>query len=277
MNTVAEKIRSKAITQVRKITTSIPEPDPKHQEFLEEFNQEMERIRSNPDNEKASRGRAAILNHYYQKDLLAFKQEVECAFREIRDPGIARGLYLRLMHEIRRDEEKSFLREQARNASAIKGLVSTEHAVAAQTNEEPSDSTRQVGKVVEWEDVRIEIISEDALSIRLGAAGRARRYNVTEARFKDGRTGRPVIAWSILLALAEHGEISWSNPVKVSLQNAVKKAIELLRKRLRELTGLTGDPFLPYRKEKAWRPRFILRDRSYGGKGLAVGRTSDSN
>jgi hypothetical protein len=254
--------------RIRTIKESVSQLDSRHQLIDKEFRRQLEISVSDPETNKVIQRGKTILSHYYREDLSAFKQEVEYAFQEIKDSKVAHILFISLTAYIKRTPERSFLEEKIRDISAIRHPALLEEVGSVlQIDTAQLAPANQRKKIAEkWEGVHIEIIDKDVISIR-GATGKAKKLHYAEAGFKDGRTNFPVTAWNVLLAMAQYGEISWAASAKDTHLKAIPKAIEVLRKRLRKLIGLAGDPFLPYRKEKAWRPRFILSDRRYGGQG----------
>ena len=75
---------------------------------------------------------------------------------------------------------------------------------------------------------------------------------------KDGRKiDEPNKQWRALEYLADFGEISWKSGSK-DRKHRLKDQIGALRKTLKRVMGIDQDPFEPYRKVKAYKPRFIL-------------------
>jgi len=117
---------------------------------------------------------------------------------------------------------------------------------------------------LKWADVTIAFISNDALLVE--THGIRKRYHFSELGLCDRRVGdRPSTRWALLRKLATVGEISWSTRSlggKERLQ--LRAVIKDLRKTLRGLMSIEDDPFEPYRRAKAYRPRFRLQDRTCG-------------
>jgi hypothetical protein len=108
-----------------------------------------------------------------------------------------------------------------------------------------------------WDEIRIQFISDTAA--RISAREVSRVYNFGELGFTDRRTAdSPDTLWGALLAFAtRNGEVSWNdapaNPKRF------KPYVKELRKRLRAIFGIDGDPFEDYRKAKAYRTKFVIR------------------
>lgn len=111
-----------------------------------------------------------------------------------------------------------------------------------------------------WEDVTIQIVSKD--SIKISVKEVHKRFNYAEIGFKDKRKGDlPDSQWEVLKDFgAQNGEISWGSQ---RAQLKIQKKIQKIRKRLRNLIGIDGDPFYPYRKYKAYKTKFKIEDISY--------------
>jgi hypothetical protein len=120
-------------------------------------------------------------------------------------------------------------------------------------------------KDLTWKEVSIVFTSDEAVKIK--ARGIARKVTYLEMDFKDGRKGdRPDSRWGFLLRLAQHGELRLDNSdIDQKTKDGAKTAVKDIRKRLKEFFGIDDDPFHKYRKVKAYKPRFTLRDERYGG------------
>ncbi len=125
---------------------------------------------------------------------------------------------------------------------------------------------------VSWEQVRIDVVDDENITIIKGTND-IERWHYSQIGFSDRRrTTKPRFAWIVFLEMAENGEITWNSTIEYVPQDSVQSAIQTLRKLLRKQLGMAEDPFKVYRKEKAWRPRFQLTDKRYGGQGAAAAR-----
>ena len=129
-------------------------------------------------------------------------------------------------------------------------------------------------KASSWDEVQITFVSNE--SIRIQAGDLDKPFSYAELGFKDGRkVDTPDTRWRTLQKLAQHGEISWKTDTDQKIRNIAQKAIQDIRKKLKEITGLEDDPFEPYRKVKAYRPKFKLVDKRYGGTGILIDRKNN--
>ncbi len=106
-----------------------------------------------------------------------------------------------------------------------------------------------------WENIQMRFLSRETVEITTPDSRRL--CNFAELGFEDRRTsGAPNTAWVFLrqLALAKDNEIK--RPVGEPAK--VEKAVQALRKRLKDLFGLGDDPLRPYRQVKHYAPKFKL-------------------
>lgn len=151
-------------------------------------------------------------------------------------------------------------------------------ATPTATSEQPRPTeARTKAKVIEkfpspsglkWTDVTITFISNDVLLVE--ARGIMRRYAPSDLGLRDRRAvavDRPTTRWGFLKTLATKGEISWTTTLDLDHEARLrlKAVIKDLRKILCQLMSLEDDPFQPYRRVKAYRPKFRLQDRTFGG------------
>lgn len=106
-----------------------------------------------------------------------------------------------------------------------------------------------------WENMHMRFLSRE--TVEIATPDSRRHYNFSELGFEDRRkSGAPNTAWVFLreLALAKGNEFKrpLSEPAKV------EKAVQALRKRLKDLFGLDDDPFHPYRRVHHYAPKFKL-------------------
>jgi len=113
-----------------------------------------------------------------------------------------------------------------------------------------------------WSEVTIEFISDDEIRIR--ARDQLKTYHYAQIGFWNEKTGNPIKLWEFLLLLALDEEISWDTNISSDMSTHAKSYVYQLRKRLKEIMRIDDDPFADYRKVKAYRPRFTLKDNRYG-------------
>lgn len=138
---------------------------------------------------------------------------------------------------------------------------------------EPIDFTEGVSDLdkffppdVKWKDITFTIISNDAIKVTTG--DKSTRYTFAEMGFKDGRKGdQPNGLWTLLIngfGKSPTG-ISWSNNKLPQKQiNKLKTDVGRIRKALKVFTKLTEDPFYPYQRVKAYKPKFKIIDQRLG-------------
>jgi hypothetical protein len=108
-----------------------------------------------------------------------------------------------------------------------------------------------------WDEVRVTFSTGDSEIVRLSARDVSRRYSFAELGFSDRRTQKPDKVWIFFRALAEEqGEIRRKD---AAATDQAKAYVAALRRRLREIFGIDGDPFRPYREKNAYVARFIVR------------------
>ena len=115
-----------------------------------------------------------------------------------------------------------------------------------------------------WGDIHIRVISNEAIEI--SAKGARQRCNFAELGFKDGRKGDiPDQQWRLLVdALGKFGVIPTRGLHDSSKFGKLKKAVSIIRKRLRDVVGLPDDPFEPFVARKGWKARFMTSDARLG-------------
>ena len=118
-----------------------------------------------------------------------------------------------------------------------------------------------------WEEVNMSFVSNETLEIR--ARGVVKKYHYAQLGFKDRRqVDVPNRLWSLLkyVFASEDGEISAERThIDWKLLKNVQKPISRLRHHLKEIMGIEDDPFYEYRKERAYRPKFSIRDQTLIG------------
>jgi hypothetical protein len=111
---------------------------------------------------------------------------------------------------------------------------------------------------IKWSDITIRFLSEE--SVRIIARDVKEVRNYAEMGFMDDRTKSYNLLWMALLEFGKNGgEISWKT---MGLRPEIQKNLKLkshtkrLRKHLKQFFGIEDDPFMPYRREKAYKTKF---------------------
>ncbi len=109
----------------------------------------------------------------------------------------------------------------------------------------------------DWEDVEISFLSKDRAQLKVSHTTEIRDY--AAMGFEDIRTGNPIKAWAVLRLLG------WSqasgNSINKVLMGAdwevAKKHIQTIRRKVRTVFGLPGDP-VPFVRGRGFRARFRI-------------------
>lgn len=109
---------------------------------------------------------------------------------------------------------------------------------------------------IKWSDITIRFFSKEIAEITARHVKEVR--NCAEMGFMDDRTKTYNLLWEVLLEFGKYGgEISWETMgVRLGIQKNLKTHIKRLRKLLKQLFGIEDDPFMPYRREKAYKTKF---------------------
>jgi hypothetical protein len=115
-----------------------------------------------------------------------------------------------------------------------------------------------------WEDITIVFTSEFQVQISAGDQTQTRNYD--EMGFADtrGAGSKPNRAWFILKQLADHGgRIPRPRELTGPGLTALEKRIQSIRRKMRELFQIPGDPFKSFRPNYVYEARFkVYADRS---------------
>jgi hypothetical protein len=111
-----------------------------------------------------------------------------------------------------------------------------------------------------WEEVTIDFTSND--SVKIAARGRSKSFRFAEIGFSDlAGVGKPDLQWELLQYIARHnGMLSWSDKAGARVRDGAKAKIKVIRRRLKAVMHIDADPFEPYRKVKAYMPKFTIID-----------------
>jgi len=104
-----------------------------------------------------------------------------------------------------------------------------------------------------WKDVKIEVISDDCIKISVFA--KKSKFTYSEIGFKDNRRGDfPDKNWYALLEFAKfNGAIYQHDNIDPELRQNLKKRVQVIRRRLKTLLQIEGEPFADYRKHRAYK------------------------
>ncbi len=110
----------------------------------------------------------------------------------------------------------------------------------------------------DWESVLIRVVDDENVQVVVGSQVEVRSFE--DLGMVDRRRSEPSPneTWGFLLTLAKAGgSMTWRED---AANDANKKRMSELRRVLRAVTGLSGDPFHAYAPGRGWRPRFGLVD-----------------
>lgn len=94
-----------------------------------------------------------------------------------------------------------------------------------------------------WKDLVIEFVSDDRIQVTVRDKDRE-TFNCAEFGFEDRRTGNANTAWRVLKALAENKGVLANERAAGMKWTIVEKAIQSIRKALRNRYGCSSDPIL---------------------------------
>ncbi len=116
-----------------------------------------------------------------------------------------------------------------------------------------------------WGEVSFDFFSDD--SVKIVARGTSKVFRFSDMGFADGRKDdRPDCQWELLREIARHhGELKWSDKAPARVKDGAK--IKAIRKLLKAVMHIDDDPFEPYPKVKAYKPRFEITDSYYSRQG----------
>ncbi len=112
---------------------------------------------------------------------------------------------------------------------------------------------------LQWSELTIQFLNGEEAIVKY----RSILFQTTadEMGFLDKKTKSPNSQWQLMLQLASHGgELTWNNNSDLSQndKDSMKKRKQLLVQGLQKYFGISGDPFLPYRENKAYRIKIKL-------------------
>ena len=153
------------------------------------------------------------------------------------------------------------LHEQKRAEKSDQSAHQVER-VPQKRGKSPQNAKFPSPKNLNWEEVSMAFVSNETLEIR--ARNVIKKYHYAEIGFKDNRkVDTPNRLWLLLKEIfgsEEFGELSYDGKVIEGAQ----KSISRLRTILKGIMSIEEDPFYPYWKLKAYRPRFSVIDKTAG-------------
>lgn len=147
---------------------------------------------------------------------------------------------------------KCLEQEMDEKKSELQTLVSGNHC--GQEKVEVSTSSDQISRSATWNDVRIMLYTNQRIGFSI-SGGEFGTKHLSDIGLFNKRTNGPTSPAIILIGLLEHQEFATSRKAT----NTERSLMTKLRRSLRELTGMDGDPF--FRKAAGWKHRFTLVDR----------------
>ncbi|MBL7066579.1 MAG: hypothetical protein ISS29_01790 [Candidatus Marinimicrobia bacterium] len=120
----------------------------------------------------------------------------------------------------------------------------------------------ETGAVNTWNDIVIEIIDNETLSIKTGE-NKASRVNCSEIGFMNKTTSRPNLQWRMLESLAKYKGLIPYREWNFRERKQIEKQISELRKILKSHFKIDSDP-IPFKKNVGYKTVFILRDKRPG-------------
>jgi len=112
-----------------------------------------------------------------------------------------------------------------------------------------------------WEDISIEIVSNDSARIRIGEI--VKIYTAYDMGFCDGRMGNMLNKqWDLLVSLAKgEGILSWESG---NSGFVIYKKIQRLKDILKKFFQLKESPIKTYQKKSGYITRFKIANKKYG-------------
>jgi hypothetical protein len=174
------------------------------------------------------------------------------------------GKYVALLGD---GELRSGLLETLRDSGAAgRALRRRLHRRWSNDSRSPRHTERAIAKFpnpgnLRWEDVTIELVSNEEIKILAGGKSKLFRFN--EIGFKDQRTANsPDHLWGLLQLLAkENGRIDWQSKTGEVKKLGLKAGIKRLRQQLKAIMQINDDPFHGYRQRKAYETKFQTVDK----------------
>ncbi|NQU83369.1 MAG: hypothetical protein HQ536_01530 [Parcubacteria group bacterium] len=140
-----------------------------------------------------------------------------------------------------------------------KTLKPDQHGKVAHVEARTGPETEAVNT---WNDIVIEIIDNETLSIKTGE-NKASRVNCSEIGFMNKTTSLPNLQWRMLESLAKYKGLIPYREWNFRERKQIEKQISELRKILKSHFKIDSDP-IPFKKKIGYETVFILRDKRPG-------------
>jgi hypothetical protein len=137
------------------------------------------------------------------------------------------------------------------------GLQSTVPVEAECSLSAPPVPAPRYPGAADWRNVEIVFLSDFRVQIRMNGK-QSEPTNYAELGFDDGRSENPNRAWLALRSLAESGGLLREGSALGEPWPKVEKRIQEIRRRLRELFGISADP-IPFVEGSGYRTMFKIR------------------
>ena len=115
-----------------------------------------------------------------------------------------------------------------------------------------------------WNDLKIELMSESVISFKIiNSEIKGLRFSYTDLGMSDKRkTDLPNKMWEILIELIECDGQTSENHMTFQNRSGTEKTISRLRGKLKEITGIEGNPilFIKYPYPKRYETQFKVKD-----------------
>lgn len=138
----------------------------------------------------------------------------------------------------------------------IKGF---EEKVILQKPKNKRIQLRNFPKDLKWEEITMRFLNDHEVILEVQES--TYQTNYEEMGFQDETKKLPNKQWKFLNLLAiKNGEVSWENNKDLSLKriNSIKKQKQLLTEALKAYFQIKDEPFLDYKKEKAYKIKINL-------------------
>ena len=130
----------------------------------------------------------------------------------------------------------------------------------------PSITRIELPLGIEWD--KIEIVFPSEFQFQIVVDGKSYRVlTPAEIGLEDRRTGNPSKAWAYLRLLAQHDGYLPGAQMGKSGQKTDRKAVQQLRRLLKQVFSLDTDPFWPYVQAQGYRTRFTVKMRGSSAGG----------
>jgi hypothetical protein len=104
-----------------------------------------------------------------------------------------------------------------------------------------------------WNLVSVYLVNQR--TVRIDCGGRSHRRSYLDLGMAHAASREPTRVWDLLVAFCEgNGYLQTS---RFGNSDATKMLVHRLRKALKDVFGLEGDPFFKYSRKQSWKTRFL--------------------